>query len=121
MMSMLLLKSNICEQGQEPTLEGDPLGLASKYYNTVEVTENIYHSSLLQLGFNYDYKKFCDTGTLFTTLHFLLNLRMGIISLSVNYTMLKGVPVTKYSSLLVDSQATTKIKCCEYAPRLLRS
>jgi hypothetical protein len=38
-------------------------------------------------------------GTVFTTLHFLLNLQMGPISWSVNYTKLKVLVRNKHSTL----------------------
>ncbi len=53
-------------------------------------------------------------GTLFTTLHFIRNLRMCLVSKSVTLHRLERLASDKHSSLMAHLQVTKKMKLCEY-------
>ncbi len=54
--------------------------LARKYQSSLDLTDIDKHSSLPRYGINYDRKIFYRKAVEFTTLHFLLNLRIGLLA-----------------------------------------
>jgi hypothetical protein len=59
-------------------------------------------------------------GTLFTTLHFIRNLRMRLVSKSVvTLNCLERLGSDKHSSLMANLQVTKNMKLCEYGEILV--